>query len=182
MELEEHFTMFNNALRILASGVLGIGTTDARQAISLIEHEWAKRRNRSDTTYHVKSTSEKDLLCEPAQSTWHWPAEGMLSVLGYHVGNTNGQPKQLRQAILTQIYQGELPPVCSASYMAQWGAPRSAQRLYKLLVTLIAFAKNESKLSPQNYCRAIRERLEDIEFLKSRYHAEDFTDVGDIAA
>ena len=47
------------------------------------------------------------------------PNEGLLKFLGYRVGE-RALPQEERLAILDNVYLGELPPVHSSEYMADW--------------------------------------------------------------
>ncbi len=97
--------------------------------------------------------------------------------MGYHVGNTHGQPQRLRQAILSEIYEGDLPPVSSNEYLRQWGPPRTRQRFNKLVGTLIGLAKRESQSNGRNLVRAVCERVQDIIFLTQKYRHPVYFDV-----
>ncbi len=88
---------------------------DAKVAIQAVQNEWAERQARFEQGQY-KATS---------------PKHGVLSVVGYKVGN-DGAPEQIRHAKLDYIMIGVLPPVSSPAYMAEWGAPGTRQRYRKL--------------------------------------------------
>jgi hypothetical protein len=158
LDLRQLVKMFNNALRVLIDEKQAAKASDARRLKSLIQREWSKREF---PIFKASAACDHDYA-------GNCPDEGMLSFLGYHVGN-DGQPQPLRRAILVEICEGELPPVCSQTYLAQWGAPRSPERYHKLVRTLIALAESESRKPQQNLKRAIGERIDDLRFLRDRY-------------
>ncbi len=92
------------------------------------------------------------------------PETGLLAALGYRVGSTRGLKADLRQAILTRVYDAELPLVYSRSYMAQWGKPKSWRRKAKMINTLIGFI--ESKNSQSGFEKAVRDWSADLEYLQ----------------
>lgn len=96
-----------------------------------------------------------------------WPQEGLLSFLGYHVGQ-NGVRADDRRAILDSTYKGSLPNVNSAEYMASWEAPGSADRLRKLAESLAAFCRNQKRRDPSAV--AVREWEADLEYLRHEYY------------
>lgn len=88
---------------------------DALVVIKAIQEEWARRLHlfrRGD----YKASS---------------PEHGVLSMVGYKVGN-DGAPEKQRRAKLDYIMSGTLPPVASPAYMAEWGEPNTRQRYRKL--------------------------------------------------
>lgn len=97
-----------------------------------------------------------------------WPAQGMLAVMGYHVGFDSGLPLRERHLLLDYILVGELPFVHSLHYMLQWGRPGSEKRRRKLENCLQAFIDN--KVKPNNYMKAIGEWSADLAYLKVSQH------------
>lgn len=67
------------------------------------------------------------------------PDVGMLSTIGYRVGN-GGEREPLRRRLLDYVMTAELPLVDSVAYTRQWGDPKSRARLWKLLRTLEGLA------------------------------------------
>jgi len=99
-----------------------------------------------------------------------WREQGMLSFLGYHVGETQPTPIAMRRLILEYAFEFELPPLDCRAYYLEWGAPRSAQRLNKLANTLAAFARNAKRKDTISCARAIDEWECDLAFLHERYY------------
>jgi hypothetical protein len=65
-----------------------------------------------------------------------WRPQGMLSLLGYHVGETLSLHPAVRESVLEYAFECHLPPVNDIAYFEEWGEPRSARRLMKLANTL----------------------------------------------
>jgi len=112
--------------------------------ILLIKQEWMRRL-------------EEDGLSSGA------PAEGIMSTMGYRVGDTQGIKQEYRTMIMIEILKGPLPFVESPSYMREWGEDGSLDRYNKLK----RFLNGEinSPLQKNNY-RAILEWKEDLIWLE----------------
>ena len=108
---------------------------DIETVVSLIKQEWMRRL-------------EEDGLSSGA------PAEGIMSTMGYRVGDTQGIKQEYRIMIMIEILKGPLPFVESPSYMREWGNDGSLDRYNKLK----RFLNGEinSPLQRNNY-RAIAE-------------------------
>ena len=117
---------------------------DIETVVSLIKQEWMRRL-------------EEDGLSSGA------PAEGMMSTMGYRVGDTQGIKQEYRIMIMIEILKGPLPFVESPSYMREWGNDGSLDRYNKLK----RFLNGEinSPLQRNNY-RAIAEWKEDLKWLE----------------
>ena len=61
-----------------------------------------------------------------------WRQNGMLSYLGYHVGETGPTPQDIRWCILEYVFECHLPPLDDPVHYLEWGRPVTAQRLKKL--------------------------------------------------
>ena len=90
------------------------------------------------------------------------PAEGIMSIMGYRVGDTQGIRKKYRIKIMIDVLTKPLPFVDSPSYMQEWGEPETKKRYNKLKNFLIGEINNP--LQRNNY-RAISEWKEDLEWL-----------------
>ena len=117
---------------------------DIESVIGLIKNEWMKR------------------LEEGGMSAGA-PAEGMMSTMGYRVGDTQGIRQEYRIIIMIEILKGPLPFVESPEYMRQWGKDGSIER-YKKLKRFLK-AEINSPLQKNNY-RAISEWTEDLDWLE----------------
>ena len=123
---------------------------DIETVLSLIKQEWMRRL-------------EEDGLSSGA------PVEGMMSTMGYRVGDTQGIKQEYRIMIMIEILKGPLPFVESPSYMREWGNDGSLDRYNKLK----RFLNGEinSPLQRNNY-RAIAEWKEDLKWLEE--NGEDY--------
>jgi hypothetical protein len=77
-----------------------------------------------------------------AQPENFFPEVGMLSFLGYRVGEMNPTPSNIRTQILEYILDFHLPPLNGPYYFTQWGEPHSIGRFRKLIASLDSFARN----------------------------------------
>ena len=90
------------------------------------------------------------------------PAEGIMSTMGYRVGDNQGIRKEYRINIMIDVLTEPLPFVESPSYMQEWGEPRTKKRYNKLKNFLIGEINNPLQ---RNNHRAISEWKEDLEWL-----------------
>ena len=102
-----------------------------------------------------------------------WPQEGMLSYLGYHVGETQPTPSEVRRRILEYAFECDLPPINGLAYFEAWGEPRSTKRLNKLANTLAAFTRN-AKRKDASTAKAINDWESDLCFLHKKYYTDLF--------
>ncbi len=95
--------------------------------------------------------------------------QGPLGYLGYCVGHA-GATASKRQELLSSVYSGQLPPINSAEYMAEWGEPKSSARLRKMAESIAAFAKNAKRNSAARYHASVAEWKADLGWLKRNYY------------
>lgn len=145
--------LLTNALERLSDEKKGPA---AREIVNAIKHEWSVRLARfREGTYSCTT-----------------PHDGMLSALGYHVGNHKGVATHHRRRILAYVLSGELPPVQSPAYMAEWGAPGSPRRLKKLKNVLRGLIESHQR-NPHDYEKAISEWQQDLEFVSESLVSDD---------
>lgn len=96
-----------------------------------------------------------------------WPQKGILSFLGYHVGD-NGLNDTSRREILDLAYNGVLPNVNDQAYMDQWGNPASARRLRKMANSIASFCRGKKSRDPD--LLAVKEWDSDLEYLRLKYY------------
>ena len=94
----------------------------------------------------------------------------MLSYLGYHVGETQPTPRDIRWHILEYAFEYQLPPLDNRAYYLEWGQPQTAQRLMKLANTLAALTRNAKRRDDLSYAKAIDDWEGDLVFLRDRYY------------
>ena len=98
----------------------------------------------------------------------------MLSFLGYHVGETQPTPQNIRSCILDYVFECHLPPLDSHTYYLEWGTPHTAQRLEKLANTLAALTRNAKRRDAMSYKKAINDWEGDLAVLRERYYLNVF--------
>ena len=94
------------------------------------------------------------------------PDVGMLSMIGYRVGN-GGEREPSRRRLLDYVMTAELPLVHSIAYTRQWGEPRSSTRLWKLLRTLEGLAAGAE--GRQRLALACTHWLEDRDYVERNW-------------
>lgn len=95
--------------------------------------------------------------------------EGLLKFMGYAVGQ-NGAYCNRRQQVLDYVFNETVPKVQSYEYMAEWGEPKSVDRLKKLANSLATFARNARRRRSSDMDHAIAEWEEDLRYLKETYY------------
>ena len=125
---------------------------EAEMIIEAIKNEWKKR-----LTMALSGKYKADR-----------PEIGMLSYLGYHVGQ-EGESLKKRRFILDFIINEELPLVQSPSYTAEWGDPKTKKRYLKTYKVIQFFIDKYTNYKQQGYEKAIIEWNEDIDYLKKLY-------------
>lgn len=96
-----------------------------------------------------------------------------LLVMGYHTGKEHGLSAQQRRKVLRAAFEGEIPNAVTGirnlkAYMAQWGRPRTSQRLWRMAHHL----RDQCNLKCPNPTmeRPVREWREDLGWLKSELY------------
>ena len=121
----------------------------AQRRIEAILEEWKKRKESAKFGTYKADT----------------PEEGLLSVLGYHVGQ-QGEKKEKRHRILDYVISGELPPVGSPAYMFEWGEAKSRKRFLKLRTVL---KRLFFKAKGFNWEKAMIEWDADLEYIEKKW-------------
>jgi len=98
--------------------------------------------------------------------------EGLLSYVGYHVGN-EGVPEDIRLQLLDCVFHNDLPGVQSPDYMAEWGLPKSTDRLRKMAEAIAAFTRN-AKGKSADYSEATANWESDLDYLFHKYYLKRF--------
>ncbi len=123
---------------------------DARQVIDAIKSEWETRLQLFKQNKYKATT----------------PENGLLSVVGYKVGN-EGEKTSIRRKLLDFIMSENLPPVGSPAYLAEWGEKMSKDR-YRKLHRVIRVLASSSK-TKGNRDKAVIEWEEDLEYLENNW-------------
>jgi hypothetical protein len=93
---------------------------------------------------------------------------GFLKYKGYTVGKA-GLSAAVRQRVLAEVYDEDLPEGFPPYYVNQWGPPQSARRLKKMADSIAAFCRNNKKKdnAPEH---AIADWEADLRWLKSQFY------------
>ena len=161
-----------NVLRMIEAG----GETKALRAFrqALID-EWARRYQLAlDDPEHFDWPSTAAGPADGSLRPGGWHPEGLLSYLGYRVGEIQGVGRPTRRNILDVVFGQPLPPVNSATYMRGWGSPSSPARLHKLANELASFARNAKRKRSADMSRAIGDWEDDLRYLHDKYYVERF--------
>jgi hypothetical protein len=97
-----------------------------------------------------------------------------LSVLGYRVGKTSGLSEDERRCILDYAFANRLPPIESPAYMAEWGPPRTPDRLRRIAEHLAQTFKMFRSKSPTVYSVALGQWRDDLVYLRRTYYERKF--------
>lgn len=107
----------------------------------------------------------------PAGLQFDAPQDGILRDLGYKVGN-RGVAQSTRRVILQDAYESELPWKANAEYLAEFGAPRTAQRLQKLANCIAASARNTKRRDNSgSFEVAISHWEDDLDWMRCEFYA-----------
>jgi hypothetical protein len=104
------------------------------------------------------------------KSDCYWYKDGVLSFMGYHVGESSELSPDQRRRILDYVYGGRIPNVNDPAYMSQWGAPASSRRLRKMADSLANFARSAKRNTHVDKRVAISEWESDLVYLRQRYY------------
>jgi hypothetical protein len=103
-----------------------------------------------------------------------WRPYGMLSFLGYHVGETQPTSQEIRWHILEYAFECHLPPLHDPLYYSEWGRPKTPQRLSKMANTLAALTRNAKRRDTVSFRRAIDDWEHDLVLLRDKYYVDFF--------
>ncbi len=99
-----------------------------------------------------------------------WREAGILSLSGYRVGRTRGLRQDQRRRILNWlVLKDDLRDVEDREYAAEWGAPRTSERLKKIVDSIATFARDR-KDDPRDYSMAIEHWEDDLEYLRETFY------------
>ena len=101
-----------------------------------------------------------------------WHEESPLRAMGYRVGKSGAGINE-RRRILRQAFTEKLEVVGPPHYMAQWGAPQSAERLRKMAESIAAHCRNNrAKRNPSE--QAIADWEADLKWLREEFYHGHF--------
>ncbi|MDB4244689.1 hypothetical protein N9832_00010 [Amylibacter sp.] len=139
--------IFVNTQRILLKDK---NNADANNVLDAIKIEWDKRLKLFQIGKYKAAS----------------PEQGILSVVGYKVGN-NGEKLEIRHQMLDYIMSDILPPVSSPAYMAEWGEKLSSTRYRKLHRVIKVLASSGETIG--NMDKAVNEWKTDLNYLENTW-------------
>lgn len=99
--------------------------------------------------------------------------EGLLKFVGYQTGEA-ARSESIRRDILDYVFHNELPRVKSPAYMAEWGAPKTPDRLRKIANCLATFTRNAKRRVSADCGEAISQWQGDLNYLYTTYYIGRF--------
>jgi hypothetical protein len=160
---------------VQSSGVKGVLQHLASSFSTLFSNTDASGLTDRDVHSHMPPTAPWSPSPPPARrlvvtfKTPDLPNPGVLSQMGYHVGK-NGLSATARRAILKEVLAVQLvaPSADSEGYIAEWGPPRSGQRLGKMRNALRGFV-NYAQRRDADMSESIADWLSDLEWIDVTY-------------
>jgi len=171
MSLPELIQMWRNCQAVLSDPSCESQYPAALARKAEILAEWQHRSERMEGYFRWPATKTERGVQGINTGTWY--EHGLLAAVGYHVG-ANAVPLRLRQRILREVFEDELPPVNSPAYMAQWGRSGTPARLEKLANTIASMARHEQNRMDRSLDRAVRDREADLQFLYDEFYVGRF--------
>ena len=147
---EELFILFTNCRNVLEDNAARHRHQTAQEIITKIETEWDRRIKESESG-NYRTTR---------------PTKGMMSRLGYRVGEAGGITESARRKILDFVMTERLPFFHSPMYVREWGEPRTKERFQKLIHFF------EGMLNGRytgDVDRAMDEWSQDLDYVKRTY-------------
>lgn len=166
---------WRSALRLLQDETAPASHAKALLLVDAIRAEW-RRRAESPNPEDWFAWPHTDASGEGSGdvNSSGWIAKGVLKHVGYSVGRTVGVPLNVRTSILSQLFEGPIPPMFPPEYLEQWGSPAHASRLKKLADSLASFARNAKYRKSHDLSCAIRDWEDDLEYLFDKYYVGHF--------
>jgi hypothetical protein len=94
--------------------------------------------------------------------------ESPIYRMGYVVGITNGLSLRERQKLLTRAFEGVIPNVGDADYMAEWGTPNTRDRLWRIAHHLAWLIRSRRRNPVMEY--AVDDWANDLDWLESTFY------------
>lgn len=162
--------LWDNAIRIQAKR----GDKRSKKAVVVLDTINSEWRRRAAQHYHFPWPTTDAPGGNGRLSGNGWPEQGMLSFLGYHVGETNRTSEDKRRLILDWVFSNSLPPLENQQDNLAWDRPQTPHRLEKLANTIAALTRNAKRRDPTALRRAIHDWEGDLEYLRDRYYVNVF--------
>jgi hypothetical protein len=100
----------------------------------------------------------------------YWYEHGVLSFMGYHVGESSALSAEQRRSILAYVLAEQIPKVNDPAYMSKWGDPGSEKRLRKMADSLATFARSAKLNKHADKSIAVFEWESDLVYLKRTFY------------
>lgn len=173
MSTNETLILWGNAVGIAVDPAQKTKHLAAKEIGKSINDEWQRRRSIVHTGDYFAWPSTDAPGGDGSLSTRGWLDDGLLSQMGYRVGNTRGEEQPRRRKILAEVFASSLPPVLPPVFLAEWGSAESAARLRKMAESIASFCRNAKR---QRICKttAIDEWERDLEYLYREYYVGKF--------
>ena len=141
--------------------------------LNLIEKEWNRRSLANGPTDYFKWPSTEAKHGNGQIDSSNWITNGLLKFMDYQVGNSSTYTTSQRQALLSIVFQMEIPPVFPVEYINQFGKPSSSNRLQKIAESIAAFTRNAKRKSHDMHA-AIQDWEEDLNWLYHTFYVGRF--------
>jgi hypothetical protein len=100
-----------------------------------------------------------------------WREIGILKSSGYTVGVNSDISEEKRRLILNHLFLfDDLSDIDDLEYVAEWGLPKSGERLKKMADSISSFIKNCKRKHDPSYDIAIREWENDLSYIKTTFY------------
>jgi hypothetical protein len=174
MSLADTVAVWRNAVDALHNPARRRLRDGARALLSALDDEWKRRgagEERPEDWFRWPGT---DANRGAGSLTADWLDEGVLKFMGYQVGKTSDLSTPLREAILSRVFTGEIPPAFPRAYLVEWGRPSSSGRLRKMAECIASFARNAKRRSDGRLDQAIQDWEHDLQYLHDAYYIGQF--------
>jgi hypothetical protein len=173
MKIDKTIDLWRRALDVLDDPKQSAKHKDAERILQAIDVEWDRRRRNPNPDDMFPWPSTEAFGGSGNLDADGWQEEGILKLMGYTVGDTRGQPFEVRKRILSRVFSGSLPPAFEAQYLDEWDRPSTPARLKKMAQTIAALTRN-AKRKGSSMRSAIRDWDRDLEFLYREYYIGKF--------
>lgn len=172
MKMSQLMKLWNNAVRLSTRPEK---QAEANAVIAEIENEWRRRDARPPCPEDFFDwPNTKAVGGDGSLTTEGWVRDGVLSYMGYRVGNSDGVATNIRERILALVFGGTLPPVFEPQYLKEWGEPGTALRLRKMAETLAALSRNAKRKRSSQMSAAVKSWEADLSFLYQIFYIDRF--------
>ncbi len=103
------------------------------------------------------------------------PKEGVLGLMGYHVGATKGRDQRSRREILRNAFKDPFPlhvrQKIHPDHLALWGKPGTQERLQKMASTLASMVSSrQNRRDVRKHAESIGHWNADLEYLRENFY------------